>query len=589
MSIPKVSIIIPFYDVEKYIGRCIDSVMSQTFSDFECIIIDDESTDNSLEIAKKHIAYDNRFTIIKQKNSGIGGARNKGLLNVNGEYVCFLDSDDWWAENFLEIMTSKLTGAVCDVIVCSYSEVSENKIKKNTPTNLPEGIYNNISAAIAVMESPTVWNKLYKRDLWHNIYFPENIKSSEDLATLYKVMYKASKICYISDNLYNYFIRINSLTRNFSDKKIEDRLLSFDIMQKDITTNYPKIQRKNLNKLYYQHVILPTYFDITTSTDSLIIKRVNLRKFRVKLDNQYFNFKILLKLNFLNQYYKLMLIDFLTGMNLLLYAQKLKRNMDLNKIIVFTLSKIYTLLIHIFAILKKTDLKKIPIIINNRNRLEFLSALINSLEKRGYTNIIIIDNRSTFTPLLKYYESLSYKVIMLENNLGYRSLEQLPLYKEIRKNYFVYTDSDVVLDENCPDDFMNYFYEILKKNIWVTKVGFSLKIDDLPDYYEKKEQVIKWESQFYKDKSGRDFYASIDTTFALHKPYTLISTRGFFKMIRTGAPYVAKHMPWYNNSANLNDEEKFYIDNVEIGTHWSKGLELSEKNFLRRIFISLKK
>lgn len=257
--------------------------------------------------------------------------------------------------------------------------------------------------------------------------------------------------------------------------------------------------------------------------------------------------------------------------------------MDLNKIIVLTLSKIYTLLIHVSAVLKKPNLKEIPIIINNRNRLEFLSALISSLEKRGYTNIIIIDNRSTYIPLLKYYESLSYKVIMLENNLGYRSLEQLPLYKEIRKNYFVYTDSDVVLDENCPNDFMDFFYKILKKYIWVTKVGFSLKIDDLPDHYEKKEQVIKWESQFYKDKIGRDFYAPIDTTFALHKPYALISTRGFFKMIRTGAPYVARHMPWYNNSSNLNDEEKFYIDNVEIGTHWSKGLKLSEKNFLRRV------
>lgn len=325
MSTPKVSIIVPFYNVEKYIGRCIDSVMTQTFSDFECVIIDDESNDNSLEIAKEQVVDDKRFNIITQKNTGIGGARNKGLLNVHGEYVCFLDSDDWWAENFLEIMISKIAGTLCDVIVCCYTEVDENNIKRKAPNNLSEGIYSNLSAAIAVMESPTLWNKLYKRNLWHNIYFPENIKSSEDLATLYKVMYKASKICYINDSLYNYFIRINSLTRVFSEKKIEDRLLSFDIIEKDITENYPKIQKENLNKLYYQHVILPTYFDIITSNDSLIIKKVNLRKFRMKLDSQYFNFEILLKLNFLNQYYRLMLLDFLTGMNLLLYGQKLKR------------------------------------------------------------------------------------------------------------------------------------------------------------------------------------------------------------------------------------------------------------------------
>lgn len=262
--------------------------------------------------------------------------------------------------------------------------------------------------------------------------------------------------------------------------------------------------------------------------------------------------------------------------------------MKLNNLLVFFLSKIYIVIINIISYLTKTQIKNIPIVINNRNRLEFLSMLLNFLEKKGFQNIIIIDNKSSYMPLIDFYKTLPYRVILLDENLGYKSLEQLSLYKEIRKNYFVYTDSDVVPIEDCPDDFMEYFLKQLKNNFWVSKVGFSLKIDDLPNHYDKKRQVIEWESQYFQNKMGEDYKAPIDTTFALHKPYALISTRGFFNMIRTGYPYQARHMPWYNNSKSLSEEEQFYIDHVEIGTHWSKGLDLKGKNFLERLFVKLK-
>lgn len=261
--------------------------------------------------------------------------------------------------------------------------------------------------------------------------------------------------------------------------------------------------------------------------------------------------------------------------------------MILNKILVFILSKVYTVLISFKAFFIKIEPQNIPIIINNRNRLKFLKQLIESLEIRGYKNIIIIDNKSTYKPLLDYYNSIPYKVILLDENLGYKSIEKIPLYKEIRSNYFVYTDSDVVPIKECPDDFMEYFLVILRKYFWVTKVGFSLKIDDLPDHYDKKQDVINWEAQFFKNKFGSDYLAPIDTTFSLHKPYAFISTRGFFNMIRTGYPYEARHMPWYNDSNNLDEEEKYYISSVEVGTHWSKGLKLEGKNFIQRLFSKL--
>lgn len=255
----------------------------------------------------------------------------------------------------------------------------------------------------------------------------------------------------------------------------------------------------------------------------------------------------------------------------------------MNKIIVFIASKVYSLLIHFYSIFIRVDTKNIPIVINNRNRLDFLQQLISALNSRGYHNIIIIDNKSSYQPLLDYYKTLSYDIIMLDENLGYKSLEQLPLYSKIRKNFYVYTDSDILPLQACPENFMDYFLKVLRKNVMVTKVGFSLKIDDLPDYYNKKKEVIDWESQFYEKESYGDYLAPIDTTFALHKPFALISTRGFFKMVRTRFPYQAYHMPWYNDSKNLTEEEKYYLNHVEIGTHWSKGLEVSGRNFIQRI------
>jgi hypothetical protein len=234
---------------------------------------------------------------------------------------------------------------------------------------------------------------------------------------------------------------------------------------------------------------------------------------------------------------------------------------------------------------KKIDYKEIPIIINNRNRLTFLTQIIESFRNRGYHNITILDNNSTYPPLLDFYKTNSCKVIFLEKNLGFDALEKIPLYNKIRKNYFVYTDPDILPVEECPDDFLKFFLDTLKKYPTVQKVGFSLKIDDLPDTYESKKQVIAWEKKFYDNRIGDKLYlARIDTTFALHRPYATISTKGRYKMIRTGYPYTARHLPWYNDSENLSEEETYYTNHVEIGTHWSKGLELKDKSLIRKIF-----
>ncbi|MFN2261297.1 MAG: glycosyltransferase [Psychroflexus sp.] len=217
------------------------------------------------------------------------------------------------------------------------------------------------------------------------------------------------------------------------------------------------------------------------------------------------------------------------------------------------------------------DFKKIPIIINNFNRLSTLKKLITSLESRGYFNLKIIDNNSTYPELLDFYNQTEYKVYRLKKNIGFKALWKTPVFLAHMFDYFCYTDSDLEIIDECPDDFMEVFYKYLKSNPEIHKIGFSLKIDDLPDHYERKNEVIEWESKFYNhEKDHNMFIAPIDTTFALYRPFSKRGKRdGSVEMIRTGYPYQMRHLPWYVNSKKLSEEEKYYIESVKKPTHWT--------------------
>jgi hypothetical protein len=211
--------------------------------------------------------------------------------------------------------------------------------------------------------------------------------------------------------------------------------------------------------------------------------------------------------------------------------------------------------------------KNIPIIINNFNRLGYLSELINWLERAGMTNIIILDNASTYPPLLKYYKTCPHRIIYLGRNAGYMALWESDVFEEFRNDFYVYTDPDVVPTEDCPNDFMDVFLKILAANADVKKVGFSLKIDDLPDFYERKAEVLAMETKYWKRKRSTMAYdAPIDTTFALYRPKAFGDHRR--KALRTFPPYIARHLPWYIDSQNLPEEEIFYKKIASDSNSW---------------------
>lgn len=213
---------------------------------------------------------------------------------------------------------------------------------------------------------------------------------------------------------------------------------------------------------------------------------------------------------------------------------------------------------------QKIHYKDIPIIINNFNRVTTLKMLIAALEKRGYNNIYIIDNNSTYEPLLEYYEKeCRHKVFRLDKNFGTLALWQSGVFKKFRNNFFVYTDSDVVPIEDCPDDFLSFFLNILKKYRLAQKVGFSLKIDDIPDNNLQKPSILIHEGQFYKFRIEEDniYRAPIGATFALYRPRGRYRHANFhIQIFRTGYPYMAYHMPWYQDSLSPEEEERYYIE-----------------------------
>ena len=236
------------------------------------------------------------------------------------------------------------------------------------------------------------------------------------------------------------------------------------------------------------------------------------------------------------------------------------------------------------------SLKDIPVYIISFNRLSYLERLVDWLEKAGCANIHIVDNASTYAPLLDYLAKTKHTVHRLEKNYGHRVLFEAPEFTEVVDNrYFILSDPDILPVEECPADFMRFLYGVLERFPDITKAGFGMKIDDLPDHYELKQAVVKWEKAFYekpvKGTSPAVYKAPIDTTFALYRPRKEWK-KGFSEAVRTGFPYQARHLPWYKNLRELSEEDKFY-NGLDAGSgNWNgtknaDSFQVTEKSYIK--------
>ncbi|MDD5020571.1 MAG: glycosyltransferase family 2 protein [Endomicrobiaceae bacterium] len=223
---PKVSIIIPVYNVDPYLRQCLGSIISQTFENIEIIIINDCSTDNSYQIIQEYQEKDKRIiTINLEKNTGLGNTRNTGLKHSTGKYIVFIDSDDWVEKNYIETLCNSIEKNNCDFVIATHYTY-DNSTKKLKSFKQKEFFYKNEVDSIAKKQKLitlrmiwSVWNKIYKRDFLtaNNISFKTN--RMEDNLFIYNVILKASKIILIKNAIYYYRInRKNSIMDNRTDR-----------------------------------------------------------------------------------------------------------------------------------------------------------------------------------------------------------------------------------------------------------------------------------------------------------------------------------------------------------------------------------
>lgn len=213
------------------------------------------------------------------------------------------------------------------------------------------------------------------------------------------------------------------------------------------------------------------------------------------------------------------------------------------------------------------DFYNIPIFIISYNRLSYVKNIVEYLEDSGYKKITIIDNASTYPPLLDYYKKIEHEVIRLDKNYGHMAFWKQPCFKEYRNDLYIVTDPDVMPVEECPKDFVRTFYSLLKKYPRIKKAGFSLKVDDIPKDSPMFKDVNQWERayNFFKIPWEKAYSADIDTTFALYIPDYLDISRHFITAIRTAAPLQVRHLPWYKMPNEITEEDIYYSEHRTNG------------------------
>lgn len=248
-----VSVIIPVYNVERYLKKCIDSILNQTYKNLEIILVDDGSTDCSSKICDEYAKNDTRILVIHKVNGGQSEARNIGISESKGEYIFFVDSDDYIEYNAIETMLEIAENKNVDMVIADIYSVNEKgeilNEGKGQYTFQNESLFSAEEAAQAFAELDWgPWNKLYKRSVHKNIYFPKG-KIHEDEAIMFQLFERCDKIVYTNARLYNYLQREGSTTSaRYNLKKMdwfEVWLNNFKYVQK----YFPGAEKKVMKKL----------------------------------------------------------------------------------------------------------------------------------------------------------------------------------------------------------------------------------------------------------------------------------------------------------------------------------------------------
>jgi glycosyltransferase involved in cell wall biosynthesis len=280
----KLSLIIPIFKVEKYLKRCVDSVINQTYTNLEIILVDDGSPDKCGIICDEYACSDSRIRVIHKPNGGLSDARNAGLDIATGEYIGFIDSDDFIHPGMFKDLYKRLLEYDADIAQCSFRRVTGDEIVESTEADNVKVISN--LEALDYIYTPfcvdyiVAWNKLYKKELFEGLRFPMS-KIHEDEFTTYKLFYRSKRIVICDKKYYYYFQSPNSIIRsNFSVKKLdyaeamEERIAFFK--ERDMEHYY------NLALKKYALWLLNFYYrNYRSINHSPVVKRLISEKYKV--------------------------------------------------------------------------------------------------------------------------------------------------------------------------------------------------------------------------------------------------------------------------------------------------------------------
>ena len=266
----KISVIIPVYNVEKYLKQCLESILEQTYKNLEIILIDDGTKDSSGMICDDYAKKDNRIKVIHQKNMGLSGARNTGLKNSTGDLITFVDSDDFIDNKMFETMLLSIKENDADIVECGtiFCDENGNYIRDNTLNEVK--IYKNEYQIKELLMNEdittTSWGKLYKRKLFKNFEFPLG-KYHEDTFTTYKLLHISKKTIVLNQSFYHYRqVNGSIMNSNFSLKHLDAIEATLE-RSKFIEKNYPEYKKYDYaNIVYscckvYERILLSDFYD----------------------------------------------------------------------------------------------------------------------------------------------------------------------------------------------------------------------------------------------------------------------------------------------------------------------------------------
>ena len=221
-----ISVIVPVYNVSPFLGKCLDSLLAQSFKDLEILIIDDGSTDDSGDICDKYAEEDKRITVFHTDNKGLSAARNLGLDKSKGDYIAFVDSDDWIEPEIFDVLLRNAEETGADIVECCVCEENTDTV---SVTNWQTGSFSGKEAVHELIQGrlgECVWDKLYKRKCFDTIRFPEG-REHEDSSVMYKLLYYAESVYVIPKIGYHYLHRKGSLSRSHRMSNLVGYWLSF--------------------------------------------------------------------------------------------------------------------------------------------------------------------------------------------------------------------------------------------------------------------------------------------------------------------------------------------------------------------------